>query len=81
MLAGLRGEESIAVPCRREGVAESPYCSWSKEFLEAGKNRLAGDAARQVTAPEVEDLRSDALALKAVVAELLLENRFLKRST
>ncbi len=75
VLAGLRGEESIAALCRREGIAESLYYSWSKEFLEAGKNRLAGDTARQATAPEVKELRSEALALKEVVAELTLENR------
>ena len=81
VLAGLRGEDSIAALCRREGIAESLYYSWSREFLEAGTNRLAGDTARQATAPEVKELRSEALALKEVVAELMLENRLLKKST
>ena len=80
VLAGLRGEESISALCRREGIAESLYYSWSKEFLEAGKARLAGDTARQATAPEVKDLRSESAALKEVVAELTLENRLLKKS-
>ena len=80
VLAGLRGEESIAALCRREGIAESLYYSWSKEFLEAGKNRLAGDTARQATYPEVKELRSETAALKEVVAELTLENRLLKKS-
>ncbi len=80
VLAGLRGEESIAALCRREGIAESLYYSWSKEFLEAGKNRLAGDTARQATSPEVKELRSESFALKEVVAELTLENRLLKKS-
>lgn len=80
VLAGLRGEDSIAALCRREGIAESLYCSWSKEFLEAGKNRLAGDTARQATSPEVRELRSESAALKEVVAELTLGNRLLKRS-
>jgi transposase len=80
VLAGLRGEESIAALCRREGIAESVYYNWSKEFLEAGKQRLAGDTARHATAPEVRDLRSEAAALKEVVAELTLENRLLKKS-
>jgi transposase len=80
VLAGLRGEESIAALCRREGIAESLYYNWSKEFLEAGKQRLAGDTARHATAPEVRDLRSEAAALKEVVAELTLENRLLKKS-
>lgn len=78
--AGLGGEESIAALCRHAGIAESLYCSWSKEFLEAGKNRLASDTARQAIAPEVKELRSRALALKEVVAELLLENRLLKKT-
>ncbi len=76
----MRGEESIAALCRREGIAESLYYSWSKEFLEAGKNRLAGDTARQATSPEVKELRSESVALKEVVAELTLENRLLKKS-
>ena len=80
VLAGLRGEESIAALCRREGTAESLYYSWSKEFLEDGKNRLAGDTARQATSPEVKELRSESAALKEVAAELTLENRLLKKS-
>ncbi len=80
VLAGLRGEDSIAELCRREGIAESLYYSWSKEFLEAGKKRLSGDTARQATAPEVKELRSETAALKEVVAELTLENRLLKKS-
>ena len=80
VLAGLRGEESIAALCRREGIAESLYYSWSKEFLEAGRNRLAGDTARHATAPEVKELRSEAAVLKEVVADLTLENRLLKKS-
>jgi transposase len=80
VLAGLRGEESIASLCRQEGISESLYYSWSKEFLEAGKRRLAGDTARQATSPEVKDLRSESTALKEVVAELTLENRLLKKS-
>ena len=80
VLAGLRGEESIAALCRREGIAESLYYKWSKEFLEAGKRRLSGDTERQATSPEVKDLRSEALALKECVADLILENRLLKKS-
>ena len=80
VLAGLRGEESISVLCRREGIAESLYYSWSKEFLEAGKKRLSGDTARQATSPEVKELRSVSLALKECVADLTLENHLLKKS-
>ena len=81
VLTGLRGEDSIAELCRREGIAQSLYYSWSKEFLEAGKKRLAGDTARQATSGEVKDLRAEALALKEVVADLTLENRILKKNT
>ena len=80
VLAGLRGEESIAALCRREGIAESLYYKWSKEFLEAGKRQLSGDTALQATAPEVKELRSEASALKECVADLTLENRQLKKS-
>jgi transposase len=80
-LTGLRGEDSIAELCRREGIAQSLYYSWSKEFLEAGKKRLAGDTARQASSGEVKDLRAEALALKEVVADLTLENRILKKNT
>lgn len=80
VLEGLRGEESIAELCRREGIATSLYYSWSKEFLEAGKKRLAGDTTRQATTPEVKELRSESAALKEAVADLMLENRLLKKS-
>jgi transposase len=80
VLAGLRGEESIAALCQREGIAQSLYYKWSKEFLEAGKRRLSGDTERQATSPEVKDLRSEALALKECVGDLTLENRLLKKS-
>ena len=79
VLEGLRGEESIAELCRREGIATSLYYNWSKEFLEAGKRRLAGDATRQATSPEVKDLRAEAAALKEAVADLTLENRLPKK--
>lgn len=80
VLDGLRGEESIAALCRREGIAESLYYSWSKEFLEAGKKRLAGDTARAATTDEVKVLRKEARDLKEVVAEQALELRLLKKS-
>src|SRR5215204_1204891 len=80
VLEGLRGEESIAELCRREGITSSMYYGWSKEFLEAGKRRLAGDTARAATSDEVKGLRREASALKEVVADLTLENRLLKKS-
>ena len=80
VLDGLRGEGSIAALCRREGIAESLYYNWSKEFLEAGKKRLAGDTARAATSDEVKQLRHEARDLKEVVAEQALELRLLKKS-
>ena len=80
VLEGVRGEESIAELCRREGIASSMYYGWSKEFLDAGKRRLAGDTARAATSDEVKELRREAKALKEAVADLTLENRLLKKS-
>ena len=80
VLAGLRGEDSIAELCRKEGINQNLYYRWSKEFLEAGKKRLAGDTAREATSEEVKDLCQEALGLKEAVAELLMENRLLKKS-
>ncbi len=80
VLEGPRGEDSIAELCRREGISSNLYYRWSKEFLEAGKKRLAGDTAREATSDEVKDLRAETLSLKEAVAELLMENRLLKKS-
>ncbi len=80
VLSGLRGEDSIAELCRRQGIAESLYYSWSKEFLEAGKKRLSGDTARQASSGEVKDLRRKMHDLKEVLAEQVLENRLLKNA-
>jgi transposase len=80
VLEGLRGEESVAELCRREGLAPNLYYRWSKEFLEAGKKRLLGDMTREATAPEVRGLRDENLRLKQALAEAVLENRLLKKS-
>jgi transposase len=81
VLEGLRGEDSIAELCRREGISPNLYYKWSKEFLEAGKSRLAGDTKREATSNEVGALRQENEQLKQVVAELLLKNRKLKKTT
>jgi transposase len=80
VLEGLRGEDSIAELCRREGIVQNLYYRWSKDFLEAGKKRLAGDTARAATSDEVQELRREGKALKEAVADLTLENRVLKKS-
>jgi transposase len=80
VLEGLRGEESIAAICRREGISPNLYYRWSKDFLEAGKKRLLGDTQREATSTEVTDLKQENDQLKQLVAELSLKNRVLKKS-
>jgi transposase len=80
VLDGLRGEDSIAELCRREGIAQGLYYKWSKDFMEAGRKRLAGDIVRQANSGEVTTLRREARELKEVVAEQTLELRLLKKS-
>ena len=78
VLEGLKGEASIAELCRREGINPNVYYKWSKEFLEAGKKRLQGDAVREATSSEVEDLKKENDQLKALVAEQTLKIRIYK---
>ena len=80
ILQGLRGEESIAEICRKEGLHQHLYYRWSKEFLEAGKKRLAGDTLREAGSDEVKALRFESMQLKEALAEAMLENRVLKKS-
>ena len=80
VLEGLRGEESIAELCRKEGIPSNLYYRWSKDFLEAGKKQLAGDMKREATSSEVIELRAENEQLKQAVAEMLLKNRFLKKT-
>ena len=80
VIAGLRGEDSIAELCRKEGINQNLYYRWSKDFLEAGKKRLAGDTAREATGDEVKEIQAQARQLKQLVAELMIENRLLKKS-
>ena len=80
VMEGLRAEESIAELCRKEGINTNVYYRWSKDFLEAGRKRLAGDTVREATSGEVKDLRKESLTLKEALAELLIENRLLKKS-
>src|SRR5580704_15159694 len=80
VIAGLRGEDSIAELCRTEGINQNLYYRWSKDFLEAGKKRLAGDTAREATSDEVKAIQAEARQLKELLAELLLENRLLKKA-
>ena len=80
ILEGLRGEDSIANICRKEGIVPGIYYKWSKAFLEAGKRQLNGDTIREASSNEVSDLRDENEQLKQLVAELSLKNRVLKKS-
>ena len=80
VLEGMRGEESIAELCRREGLNQNVYYRWSKEFLEAGKQRLAGDIKREATSTEVTDLKKENDQLKRLMADIMLKNDVLKKS-
>ena len=77
VVEGLRGEQTIAELCRREGISQSLYYKWSKEFLEAGKSRLAGNTKREADSSEVKEMREELDQLKLLVAELSLKNRIL----
>ena len=80
VLDGLHGEYSIAELCRKEGINNNLYYRWSKDFLEAGKRRLAGDTVREASTDEVVDLKKENTDLKQAVAELYLRNDWLKKS-
>ena len=80
VIAGLRGEDSVAELCRKEGINQNLYYRWSKDFPEAGKKRLAGDTAREATSDEIKAIQAQARQLKELVAELMIENRLLKKS-
>jgi transposase len=80
VMEALRGEESVAAICRKHGIANSVFYKWNKEFLEAGKKRLAGDTTREATSDEVAALRKENLRLKEAVADLVLRNDILKKT-
>ena len=80
VLEGLKGEESVAELCRREGISPNLYYNWSKEFLEAGKRRLLGDTKREASSGEVGSLQQENRQLKQLVADLSLRNQGLKKS-
>ena len=80
VIEGMRGEVSIAELCRKEGIAQNLYYRWSKDFMESGKKRLDGDTMREANTSEVQSIKKENAQLKEVVAELLLQNRILKKS-
>ena len=80
VLEGLQGEMSIADLCRKESISPTMYYKWSKDFMQAGKVRLNGDTVREASSSEVNELRKENENLKYLVAELLIENRILKKT-
>ena len=80
IIEGIRGEITIAELCRKEGISQTNYYKWSKDFMEAGKRRLSGDTLREANTSEVQELKGESSSLKELVAELSLENRFLKKN-
>ena len=70
----------MAELCRREGINPNVYYRWSKDFMEAGKKRLAGDTVREATSDEIKELRAETAALKETLGEVVMENRLLKKS-
>ena len=80
VMEALRGEVTVSEICRKHGIAQSMFYKWNREFLEAGKKRLAGDTTREATSDEVSDLRKENLRLKELVADLVLRNDILKKT-
>ena len=80
IIEGVRGETSIAELCRKDSISQANYYKWSKDFMEAGKKRLSGDTMREANTSEVHELKGENTSLKELVAELSLENRFLKKN-
>ena len=80
VLEGFRREVTVNDLCRREGIKPHSYYSWTREFMEAGKERLARDAVRDATQQEVQQLKRENGELKQLVADLSLEAYRLKKT-
>ena len=80
VMEAIRGESSVAELCRKFGIHQTQFYKWNKEFLEAGKKRLAGDRTREATSDEVAKLRKENQRLKELVADLMLRYNIVKKS-
>ena len=80
VLEGFRREVAVNDLCRREGIKPHSYYSWTKEFMEAGRERLSRDTVRDATRQEIQDLKRENGELKQLVAELSLEVYRLKKT-
>ena len=81
VLEGFRREVAVSDLCRREGIKPSAYYAWTKEFMEAGKERLTRDAARDATRQEINEIKRENTELKSLVADLSLEAYRLKKTS
>lgn len=80
VMEALRAEMSVAELCRKYSINESQFYKWNKEFLEAGKKRLAGDVTREATSDEVAELKKENQALKVILADLVVRYDIVKKS-
>ena len=80
VMEAIRGESSVSEICRKYGIHQTQFYKWNKEFLEAGKKRLAGDTTREATSSEVEDLRKENQKLKELLADMMLRHDIVKKS-
>ena len=80
VMEAIRGETSVAELCRKYGIHQTQFYKWNKEFLEAGKKRLAGDTTREATTDEVAELRKENQRLKELLADTILRHDIVKKS-
>jgi transposase len=80
VLEGFRREVSVNELCRREGIKPGAYYAWTKDFMEAGKERLTRDTVRDATRREIDGLKRENTDLKQLVAELSLDVYRLKKT-
>lgn len=80
VMESLQAEMSVSELCRKHPINESQFYKWNKEFLEAGKKRLAGDVTREATSNEVAELKKENQALKVIIADLVLRYNIVKKT-
>ena len=81
VLEGFRREVAVNELCRREGIKPGAYYAWTKDFMEAGKERLTRDTIRDATRQEIDALKRENVELKQLVADLSLDVYRLKKTT
>lgn len=81
VLLGLKGDVNISELCQKEGISINLYQIWSKEFLEGGRSRLAGEFSKDDATSEIKLLKNENRELKLLVAELILQVRGLQQNS